>query len=159
MSMTGRFFSVDPTILNSVSRDGEAAERLVFESDTPELDIDKSWHLIHFLLSGERWTAKSLLGRAVLGGTEIKNSDGGYGPIRYLTHTEVRAISDAIQTVSPTALWSRFNPEEVQAADIYPGSWELDAVTEQYVLFNYASLQAFYASASNAGNGVLLCIS
>src|SRR5271163_2074263 len=52
------------------------------------LTLEKSWHCLHYLLTGTAWETGTVLGKTILGGTEI-GPDMGYGPARYLVPNEV----------------------------------------------------------------------
>jgi hypothetical protein len=65
------------------------------EMPDPELDLGKSWHAIHYLLTGTGWEiGEGAAGAAILGGDEI-GEDGGYGPARVLDPESVRATAAA----------------------------------------------------------------
>jgi hypothetical protein len=48
------------------------------------LNLEKSWHVLHYLLTGKAEKAPPPVGNAVLGGQDI-GGDRGYGPARFLT--------------------------------------------------------------------------
>jgi hypothetical protein len=123
------------------------------------LDIDKSWHLIHFLLTGDVWGGEPPLANVVLGGTELPDTDAGYGPFRYLTHKQVCETSQALSRITPAELWGRFNGDRVRAAEINPTPWAGDDGDTQYVTQNYESLRRFFAEAASYGKSLLLYLS
>src|SRR3954470_8881166 len=100
MSMTGRYRRLSVAQLVAVIGKSVDVGDLAWpdtETDPSDaLDIDKTWHVIHFLLTGEAWGGEPPLVDAVLGGTELPETDAGYGPFRYLTPAEVRATSQAL---------------------------------------------------------------
>ena len=131
------------------------------DSEFPEdrhLDIDKSWHLIHCLLTGTGWEGKEPLRSAVLGGDEIGDEDEGYGPARAMTPAKVREVSEARSALSPEALWSRFDEELVEELEIYPG-WNGDAQDRDYVLGHYEKLRAFFKVAAAENAAMILYLS
>ena len=67
-----------------------------FEDEPGEdgLNLEKSWHVLHYLLTGKAEEAPGPLGNAILGGTEI-GGDLGYGPARFLTPQQVREVAVA----------------------------------------------------------------
>src|SRR5207302_6195207 len=93
MSMIGNYLKLSDEQLEELVENPSEAEDLVYpeNGDHPSdaLDIDKSWHLIHFLLTGDTWGGDYPLVNVVLGGTELSGTDAGYGPFRYLVHDEV----------------------------------------------------------------------
>jgi hypothetical protein len=157
--MTNRYLQLSPDEINALLTDPSTAEELAYpEVELPpqvELDIDKSWHLIHFLLNGTAWEGTGPLGQAILGGIELEGTDAGYGPFRLLTPAEVSAISEALLTVSGEELWKRFDAQKAQAAEIYPQDWSGAEHERGYVLDRYSALQRYFQRASAHGKGVL----
>src|SRR3712207_3831611 len=54
-----------------------------------EIDLDKAWHGIHFLLTGTAWEGQEPLCYLLVGGEYIGDEDVGYGPARVLRPHEV----------------------------------------------------------------------
>lgn len=79
------------------------------------LRMDKEWHGIHFLLTGDAWSTDGEYCSIVFGGTEI-GPDISYGPARMLTAQQVADIASKLQALSLDDLRSRFNPAEMTAA-------------------------------------------
>lgn len=163
MSMIGNYLPLSAEQLAMIVRDPAQAEALAYPADhdlPPDaLDIDKSWHLIHFLLNGETWGGNGPLSQVVLGGTELPGTEAGYGPFRYLRPEEVRDTSMALAAISSEELWSRFNADRTQAAEIYPQGWTGDEGEREYVQSNFQSLQQLYSKAAASGKAMLLYLS
>ena len=137
------FRSRSPPIVASISQVSEP------------LRIDKSWHGIHFLLTGSAWGGKPPLSNAVLGGQEF-GPDLGYGPARYLTPDQVREVAAALDEIINAILRGRFNPKAMTKAEIY--SWHEDEGEGglEYFLEYYAQVRAYFQQAARKGNGMLL---
>jgi hypothetical protein len=118
------------------------------------LDIQKAWHGLHFLLAGSIDLSPEPLGQAILGGTEI-GDDTGYGPPRYHDAKAVVAIADALSSISPETLGSRYDAEALNAADVYPGGWE-DEENRSWLIDAYTDVLAFYTGVAARGNAALL---
>jgi hypothetical protein len=131
-------------------REATAAGRLVY--------LDKSWHAIHFLLTGTAWDAETPAGQAILGGVPI-GGDSGYGPVRLLERDDVRAIAAALGALDASTLRDRYRPERLNEVDIYPGIWDEDDVFDTYLLPHFSQLAAFYATAAAEGSAVLAGLS
>lgn len=162
MSMIGNYLLLSTEQLAAIIQEPAQAERLAYpdgELPPDALDIDKSWHLIHFLLNGETWGGEGPLSQAVLGGTELPDTDAGYGPFRYLGPAEVQTTSDALAEVSSQELWSRFNADQAQAAEIYPQGWTGDDEEREYVQRNFESVRQLYSRAAASGKAMLLYLS
>jgi hypothetical protein len=157
MSMIGSFVAVTPAQLRGFLDDPDSvASFLCPDDDEPvnSIDIDKSWHGIHFLLTGETEGGQPPLSQVVLGGTEI-GDDVGYGPARYLTPEQVKQVASALAALSRSQLASRFSAAAFEAADVYPQIWDEGQEALDYLLENYDVLVEFYRQASARGDAVL----
>jgi hypothetical protein len=136
-----------------------AAERKSEVGDT-EVYLDKSWHGIHYLLTGSVDSNGSLASKVIMGGEDI-GPDRGYGPAQLLEPGEVKAIAQLLEQTTPDVLRKRFKPKEMTQADVYPGEiWARDGEEAlQYVLEYYKKLVAFYKLAAERGQAVILVIS
>lgn len=86
------------------------------------LELEKSWHCLHFLLSGKVWeTGEEPIERAILGGTEIADTEGvmGYRPVRYLEPGEVKKTSSALEDYPIEQQASKFSPAAAEKAKMY----------------------------------------
>lgn len=116
------------------------------------LSLEKSWHALHYLLTGRAQEAPPPLGDAILGGAEL-GEDMGYGPARFLTPEEVRATSAALDKVSAEDIARRFDLPTMIAAEIYACRNESDlGLAQEY----FAELVRYYADAASRGNAMLL---
>ena len=61
-----------------------------------EEDLDKSWHGIHYLMTGSVWGSDSPLDFLISGGTNVGDIDLGSGPARVM-----RVRSPAFRTLKP----------------------------------------------------------
>ena len=147
----------DPSSLQSFLYPEEDEEYENVRDDERHLDIDKAWHGIHYLITGDPWEGEPPLANAVLGGTELSDEDVGYGPARYLTQEEVRDVAAALEDISPDELRTRFDPAELERANIYPNIWQRDGEEAlEYVLEYYGEVRRFFCAASEMGDGMLL---
>lgn len=164
MVLVARRLSADE--LQAVVDDPAATGPLIFgdhdedDDDLPdqELDLDKSWHGIHYLLTGTAWAGVHGAGAALFGGDEI-GEDNGYGPARLLRPEAVRAVAAALDPLDIETLRTRFDPAAMTAADIYPNIWhhgsdEFDSYLAPY----FAKLRQFYLTAAASDQAVLLAL-
>ncbi len=147
------------------------------------LDLDKSWHLLHFLLTGDPWGGEPPLKDAIIGGTEI-GPDLGSGPAHVLTPVEVGGVASALAVVREADLRSRFRPEALEKAKIYPGLWmptpppaprglfrrRAAAAPDDakhardladfldFAMANFRALTSFYVAASRDGDAMLTIV-
>jgi hypothetical protein len=162
MELIGRRLSA--TELRALLDDPSTADDLLYgdlddddaEMPEPELDLDKLWHGVHYLLTGTAWDlGDGAAGAAILGGTEF-GSDGGYGPPRLVDADLVRAVAAGLDGLDPDALRTRFDPVAMSAAGIYPDVWtDVDA---DDLIEHLGTLRDFYRSAAGQGQAVLLAI-
>ena len=162
--MTGNYFRLSEGELQEFLRGSGSITALLYPEDDKDLppghhlDTDKSWHLTHFLLTGEAWGGAEPLVNAVLGGTQVSDEDVGYGPARYLTPVQVETVARALMDISPDELWKRFDLQRVREADIYPSGWEGNHTERAYVLEYYGQLRSFFSDAAVNGDAMILYI-
>jgi len=156
MVMIGRRLSADE--FEAVRKDPTTAETLLHSDVDDELDLDKAWHGIHFLLTGSAWEIGAGAGAAILGGDEV-GGDNGYGPARLVAPLTVRSIAADLETLEVETLRARYDPESLTAADIYPTVWdEGDEAFDGYLAPYYTQLRDFYRTAARNDQAVLLAI-
>ena len=159
MSMIGNFLAISPDRLADLIKEPALIESLLYPEDGPDpekhLDIDKSWHAIHYVLNGSTWEGEGPLALAVLGGEEIEE-DIGYGPARYLDTDQVKAVAASLSFISAQEFSAKFNLAALDAAEIYPQGWN-DTGPEalEYVMHHYSLLSSFYRAAAERGDAML----
>jgi hypothetical protein len=131
-----------------------------FEEDDDELDefslnLEKSWDVLHYLLTVNASTTTAPLGNAVLGGKAI-GPDVGYGPARYLDAEQVQEIAGALSNVSWDAIVDRVDLKAMIDANVYCSGHEDDLA---YARHHFEGLVTFYADAALRGNAMLLYLS
>lgn len=122
-----------------------------------ELDLDKAWHGLHFLLSGQAWEVSKGAGEAILGGEPI-GDDRGYGPACLYAPDLVREVAAGLNAVDGDELRRRFDPRALSAAEIYPEIWDEGDEAFEYLAAHYSDLCAFYRTAAAHGRAVLIAI-
>ena len=121
------------------------------------ISLDKGWHGVHYLLCGAPQPDATVLGRAVMGGTEIGEDFGGYGEARYFTPEEVAETARELGRAGLEAeMRTRFDPARMTSLGIYPGGW--DVTGADWLFEEFRKLRDFYAEASAQGLAVLTCI-
>jgi hypothetical protein len=90
------------------------AEQGKAEVGDTEVDLDKAWHGIHYLLTGSAESSGM-----IMGGKDIE-PDQGYGPAQLLKPDEVKAIAQLLEQTTPNMLRERFKPKEMTRMGIYP---------------------------------------
>lgn len=162
MGMVASFAPINRETFDRLQHDPGLMEEYLYPNDGEDeppgcIDVDKAWHGIHYLLTGQAEGGKEPLSLAVLGGQEL-GEDVGYGPARVLTPEQVSQISAALGPLSDAALASRFDPQAMEKLDIYPQAiWVCDEKQAlEYVLTNYHAMREFYAEAARRHDGAVL---
>jgi hypothetical protein len=166
MSMNGNFCALPDEELDALRADPSSVEQLLYASffggssnGHDQLEIDKAWHGIHFLLTGSAWESSLPLGFIVAGGEEV-GDDLGYGSARALLSEQVRAIDAALEPFTPDELQKRFDADRMTELEIYPFGWSHDPDGElEYLLAFYMELRAFAHRTADRGHGLLVYLS
>ncbi|RLQ10763.1 DUF1877 family protein [Micromonospora sp. BL1] len=130
----------------------------LFDGGPHELDLDKAWHGLHYLLNGTTYEVRGDAGPAIIGGDPI-GPDLGMGPARLLMPDAVRAVAAGLDAVDDATLRARFDPAAMSEAEIYPHIWD-DGEDEfdNYLLPHFTALRDFYRDAAASGDAVLLAV-
>ena len=156
MPMIGYFLALKAEQVDELVREPATVASFVAQAvdDQDELgadflDIDKSWHAIHFLLTGVVEGGDAPLAWAVFAPMII----GEDGSARVLMPDQVIEVSKALAPVTADKLkrscdWSVMNERE-----IFPGGWS--AGDEDYIAENFNHLKKLYESAARRRMAVL----
>jgi hypothetical protein len=118
------------------------------------LNLEKSWHVLHYLLTGDAEESPPPLGNAILGGHEI-GEERDYGRARFLTPPEVAEVAAALAQISKDELGRRFDLKAMKAAQIYAAR---DASDLELAQMYFDRLSRYYRDATTAQDGMLLWI-
>lgn len=113
------------------------------------LELDKSWHGLNFLLTGETWGFETPLGPAVVGGERTEFD------ANYVSSTEVARIAALLEALSDEEIARRLDTLDPDAHDLYQcGDWR-DAEIRSHYLGLFRELRQFYADAARRGASVV----
>jgi hypothetical protein len=136
--------------------------RLPETAQGEELNIDKAWHGLHYLLTGTAWAGFEPAYYLVKGGEQVgdeQEHDVGYGPARILFPQQVAAFNEAVQLLTPDEIERRFSSEKMVELQIYPEVWSREGNNAQDnidYLNGYAQeLQAFLSRAAKQQKAVI----
>lgn len=171
MSMIGNFARISeelrlqlhatPKMITSVvyaDFEGDGSEGDSIPEDD-QLDVDKAWHAIHFLLTGSAWEGDFPEGFIVSCGQVVGDEDLGYGPARSFSPSETAAIADLLASISDDDLQSRMDFAAMSAEGIYPDIWGdeyEDDEPGEYVQAYFGTLRTFVGEAKERGLGLLV---
>ena len=166
MSMIGNFRMSSDSEIQGLLAQPEQIEPLLYpETDAQpegvsEMDVDKAWHGIHFLLCGDAWGGEHPLNFVVSGGTPVGDVDVGYGPARAYTSTEVAEIAQALEPITPDHLRAKYDSKALLDNQIYPEIWDepVEECFDSYVLSYFQDLQAFILKARDQAKGLIVYV-
>lgn len=122
-------------------------------------DIDKSWHGIHFLLTGTADEGNPPLNFLLAGGADVGDEDVGDGPARAYTAAQTREIASALASLSDDELTRRYAPDAMMAAEVYPEIWDRNPPKDDtlgYLMEYVKVIRETLAGVTARGHGVLV---
>ncbi len=127
-----------------------------------ELDLNKAWHGLHFLLTGEAWGGEEpvcyLLDAGEQTGDEEEH-DVGYGPARGLHVPQVKAFAEALAAITKQELTSRYDGQRMMALELYPRGWEEEPEEmRDWLVASFDELQHFVKQAATEAKALLVWI-
>jgi len=126
--------------------------------DGDEADLDKSWHIVHYLLTGETGRAVGPLGLIGDDLHPLADIDLGLGKPNVISVAAVKAFVEAAQAMSDDDFLGRFKPNEMPTDELYLGEviarGDHDDMRE-YALENFHILRDFVAEAASNGEIVI----
>ncbi|MDE7342093.1 MAG: YfbM family protein [Lachnospiraceae bacterium] len=158
MSMIGYYFPADDDMVQSMKA-GSAGELMFGEEHQDELvSIDKAWHAIHYVLTGEVWEVPedNILAQLILGGEPVNDEDMGYGPARLIPKEIVSRLSTAMEEWDMEKFRARFDIKDMTKNEIYPVMSDEDEETFfEYVWENFDALKQFFKKTAEKGLNML----
>jgi len=123
---TAKNLNADPTGIHDVLESVGGSEDVV--------SLEKSWHGLHFALTGTAWEGQPPLNFLASGGTPIGDEDVGYGPARLLDPAGVAALHAALSQLTDEQFERSFDLAGLEREEIYPSIWdeELEELMEEY---------------------------
>ncbi|MFC0204160.1 DUF1877 family protein [Novosphingobium soli] len=144
----GRFFGAK----------AEATDPIPARHDNDEMDLDKSWHIVHYLLTGSTGRSESPLG--IIGDDlhPLANLDLGLGKPNVLSPDVVAAFDQAAQSLTDDAVMARFIATEMPTDELYLGNVIARGDEEdmrEYALENFHVLRDFARQAAAANEAII----
>jgi Domain of unknown function (DUF1877) len=159
MGMIGYFKAATPNELAALLDDPSSADTYIESAVSAHrlMDIDKSWHGIHFILTGENMDmgmgGEPPACLVIMGGRLVHD-----GPVRYLSAVEVAEIAAFVERFTPEQFRSQF--DEVASTANAMNVWRGDDPAELVKPFveDYSSLRTYYIEAGKVGSAMLCWI-
>ena len=150
MSMIGNFLMINEERYKKLMSNPDEITNFLYEEEKPDasyLDIDKTWHAIHFLLTGDTFEGDPPASDVILGGITIGTVDVGYGPARVITNEEVKNVSEYLKTINTDTLLEKYNADKLNEMEIYSG-WQDSPEDHEYIKDYFNELIVFYEKAA-----------
>jgi len=125
-----------------------------------QLDLDKAWHGLHFLLTGTADAGPEPACFLLTGGEALGDDDDI--DVRLLRPDQVRALDEHLAALGIDDLTRRFDPERMMKLEIYPEIWDRPEETDaprQFLLEAFSGLRELVSGAARDGDAVVVCIS
>lgn len=130
-------------------------------ADPPDvIDLDKAWHGIHYLLTGDVGPTDTILDFLMDGGEPLgpdAGQDLGYGPARAYDNPAVGELSTALNALQLADLRARYNPEDMSEQGIYPDIWlDEDDSNLDWLIETFTNMRARITQAACAGKCLIV---
>jgi hypothetical protein len=152
MSMNLTLKQASEMELARMAREGVDEEMLMAARGA--LDLDKSWHLLHYLFTGSAWDGPLPAATLLSGGREV-GEDLGYGPARVLTPKETKEFAQYLGMQSETQLAKKINMPAMQRLDIYAADQDSADDLNHY----FPQLKSYVSDAASKGQGLVIWMS
>jgi len=126
-----------------------------------QVDLDKAWHGLHFLLTGTDDGGTEPANYLTEGGEYLGDDDDVQA--RLLRPDQVRALAAYLATLDGDELTRRFDPERMTKLGIYPDViWKRPEETDAprgFLLDAFSDLREFVGGVARDGDAIVVCIS
>lgn len=161
MSMICEVFLIAPEtareLLNDPSGVHDVLEALDGLDDA--LSLEKSWHGLHFILTGTAWEGDAPLNFLVSGGIPVGEEEIGYGPARIVAADDVPDLRQALSAFTPADFDRNFDRTKLSKAEIYPSIWDEPLVELKWEYDNYLqALKSHVQRAAETGQALLITL-
>lgn len=132
------------------------------QSNPRYFNLQKEWHALHFLLTGDSSLQQNNVlstphYNVVMGGTKTQ-LESTYGFVRFLKPKEVKVVAELLSSITIEELKRRFDSTAFNREKIYPnpspGGWDEEQI--EPLLNMYPELVKFFQNAAQDGDIVLL---
>jgi hypothetical protein len=121
------------------------------------LEVEKSWHGLHFVLTGDPWKGSGALSLVVMGGTEV-GEDSGYGRPHYVNPFQVVQASTALDRMTDAEFEQKVRNTNFSGKDIYCYDDKLTREDIEELIHYFKQVRQFFHDAAERSNGILVGI-
>lgn len=154
MSMIFNLHRVSDSQIEHLLKNPEEITPLIYPNDGTlpsedvTIDIDKSWHGLHFSLCGQENEGVWPEGFILSGGPYVGDVDVGYGAARAISSNAVAEISAFLESVDQEQLRKTIDLKRMTELGIYPTMWDSGEEKDSLIgyLIEYLSIMTTYVS-------------
>ena len=159
MGMVAIFKILHDAELESITNDPDCAEEILFPEDVDDpfegqYDIDKSWHAIHYLITGSSEPDGTPSGDAILGGRPV-GSDLGYGPARLVEPEHAKRIAESLRSINLEVAYENLDRSTANEADVYLG-FDFSEDEKKHLARLFDVVRDLYSTAASNDRAILL---
>lgn len=154
-----RAFRINPDLAGEVAMAAEEGEHQIAAAPgpiEPALDLEKSWHMLHYMFTGRPDPTGNVAG-SLMDGEEM-GEDFGYGPARLLDEAATQAFSEFLRGLQTKDVESRLNGAQMHSDGVYAASPDDEDVREEFETY-FPQLREYVSRAANKNGGLLVWIS
>jgi hypothetical protein len=144
-----------------LSEDTSPDERLeALGAQSPGVSLEKSWHGLHYVLTGDAIEGDPPLNFLLQGGRPLgSDEDEEDGADRLLDPAAVAELNAALAGFSDDEFVRRFDPEAMENAELYPGIWDepVEDLLEEYLGY-FHQMKEYIASAAGQKHAILISL-
>jgi hypothetical protein len=121
-----------------------------------EFHLEKSWHAVHFCLTGNGGKTSDPRGMIRADGRTLGSAEFGLGPPWGVLPSEVASFASVIAVVSVKDFFIRYEPAAIRSEYVY-GAGSLTETPESfdYVWWYFLGLRDFVTAAAAHGDGLI----
>ncbi|MCA9817980.1 MAG: YfbM family protein [Candidatus Obscuribacterales bacterium] len=152
-----RFASNDQ--ISQLIIDPDTIEEWLFnEESAVDAKLEKSWHGIHYLLTGSQWEGKEPYCYLLSGGETIGDIDVGYGPARALRPDKLKDFNAALSEIDRAELRKKYDKKSLLSNEIYPSVWNQGSDDDNfdYLYSNFVTLKEFLREGAQKSYGAIV---
>ena len=157
--MTGKCLRCSEAEYGEMSGDSEFFSAIRFSLRDQTIDLDQSWHGIHYLLTGSPDPGAYPLDFLLAGGLEVGEGNASFGAPRAFSPDEVQEIWRALEPITTDFLKAQFSAEALSENQVYPqNGWDTSSDSDftDYLSPNFSELREFVETAAQARQAVVV---
>ncbi len=114
-----------------------------------QIDLDKQWHGVHFLLTGSASATSDQLS-IIIGNFEEIGPDNGYGPAWIIPAASLASCHRELVKLGDEEIAARFDPQAMKQEDVYLADLFVDEDEEArgFLMQDVSRLRAFIGKAA-----------